>query len=311
MDKICGIYKIISPSGRIYIGQSININFRWEQYKKLQACNKQILLFRSFKKYGVENHVFEILEECKEAILNSRERYWQEYYNVLDFKKGLNCKLTSTKDKKGKHSKKTKQKIGKSNKGKLANKPRPYCALEKHPNARSVVCILSGKIWNCAKTCWLELFKEHFSYAIFKYQLNGKIFNRCNIYYLSEITSKEKINSLLEKYNSEITKRNSIKEKIENEKRRIKMTKEEKQIKMTQKAKEVNLKPVQKFSKNNELLQTYSSIKEASMLNDLQQSNISLCCNGKMKTSGGFIWKFKNAKNSSEGKEEIQGRYIY
>lgn len=62
---------------------------------------------------------------------------------------------------------------------------------------------------------------------------------------------------------------------------------------MTQKAREVNLKSVQKFSKNNELLQTYSSIKEASILNNLQQSNISMCCNGKLKTSGGFIWRFK------------------
>lgn len=247
MNKICGIYKITSPSGRIYIGQSININFRWKQYKKLQACNKQILLFRSFKKYGVDNHIFEIIEECPNNLLNKKERFWQDYYDVLNSVKGLNCKLTSTEDKRGEHSQITKDKIGNSNKGKLANKPRPYCTLEKHPNARSVICILSGKIWNCAKTCWLELFKKDFSYSIFKHQLNNKIFNKCNIYYLSEITSKEKINSLLEKYNSEITKRNSIKEKIENEKRKIKMTKAEKQIKMTQKAREVNLKPVQKF----------------------------------------------------------------
>ena len=47
------------------------------------------------------------------------------------------------------------------------------------------------------------------------------------------------------------------------------------------------------ITKYDELLQTYSSIKEASILNNLQQSNISMCCNGKLKTSGGFIWRFK------------------
>lgn len=101
MNKICGIYKITSPSGRIYIGQSSNINFRWNQYKKLQACNKQILLFRSFKKYGVDNHIFEIIEECPNNLLNKKERFWQDYYDVLNSIKGLNCKLTSTEDKKG------------------------------------------------------------------------------------------------------------------------------------------------------------------------------------------------------------------
>jgi hypothetical protein len=29
-----GIYKIINPNGRIYIGQSTNIEVRWSKYKK-------------------------------------------------------------------------------------------------------------------------------------------------------------------------------------------------------------------------------------------------------------------------------------
>jgi hypothetical protein len=32
-----GIYKIINPNGRIYIGQSTNIEGRWTKYKQL-AC---------------------------------------------------------------------------------------------------------------------------------------------------------------------------------------------------------------------------------------------------------------------------------
>lgn len=63
MNKICGIYKITSPSGRIYIGQSEDINRRFHQYKKLN-CKKQWLLYKSFVKYGVDNHIFEIIVEC-------------------------------------------------------------------------------------------------------------------------------------------------------------------------------------------------------------------------------------------------------
>jgi group I intron endonuclease len=46
-------------------------------------------------KHGVDNHVFEIVEECSPESLNERERYWQDFYNVLG-KEGLNCLLVST-----------------------------------------------------------------------------------------------------------------------------------------------------------------------------------------------------------------------
>jgi group I intron endonuclease len=57
-----GIYKIENPKGSIYIGQSKNVNERISRYKKLQCCKNQLLLYRSFLKYGIENHKFDILE---------------------------------------------------------------------------------------------------------------------------------------------------------------------------------------------------------------------------------------------------------
>lgn len=74
-----GIYKITSPSGKIYIGQSIQVKKRFEQYRYLD-CKKQPKLFNSFKKYGPENHKFEIIEECSVEQLNEREIYWKKYY---------------------------------------------------------------------------------------------------------------------------------------------------------------------------------------------------------------------------------------
>jgi group I intron endonuclease len=113
-----GIYKITSPSGRIYIGQSITIQKRFNSYKRSDKKNEsQIKLFNSFKKYGVENHLFEIIEQCDFNLLNERERYWQDFYNVLDI--GLNCNLTKTNQLKLKFSKETIEKISKS---KIGNK---------------------------------------------------------------------------------------------------------------------------------------------------------------------------------------------
>ena len=107
-----GIYKITSPSGKIYIGQSINILSRWKKYFRLD-CNEQPKILRSLKKYGPENHKFEIIEECIVGNLDEREIFWGNYYNVLN-KNGLNCRLGSGK---GTLSKETKNKMGKAKLG--------------------------------------------------------------------------------------------------------------------------------------------------------------------------------------------------
>ena len=51
-------------------------------------------------------------------------------------------------------------------------------------------------------------------------------------------------------------------------------------------------KPVAMFSKDNTLLQTYNSIKEASEDTGINKVAISNCCRGVKKTSGGFIWRY-------------------
>lgn len=95
MKKI-GIYKITSPKGRIYIGQSTNIVKRFAYYEK-GYCKGQPRLLNSLKKYGYSNHDFSIIEECCVERLNEKERYWQEFYKVLG-KKGLNCLYTTVGD---------------------------------------------------------------------------------------------------------------------------------------------------------------------------------------------------------------------
>lgn len=111
-----GIYKITNPKGKIYIGQSINIEKRFKEYKNIHTTIKQqIKIYNSLKKYGPENHIFETIEECNLEQLNEREIYWGLYHNTL--KEGLNCKLGKGK---GIISQETKDKISKAN-----SKPKP------------------------------------------------------------------------------------------------------------------------------------------------------------------------------------------
>lgn len=111
-----GIYKITSPSGRVYIGQSRCIEKRFLEYKR-HKYKRQTRLNVSIERYGLEAHKFEVIEECKFELLNERERYWQDYYEVLG-RNGLNCCLTNTSKKPFIVSKETKEKISKSRKGK-------------------------------------------------------------------------------------------------------------------------------------------------------------------------------------------------
>jgi len=115
-----GIYKITSPGGKVYVGQSIDIEKRFYHYKILCNCNNQTKLINSFKKYGINSHIFEVLEECEEATLNEKERYYQDLYNVLE--NGLNCRLTTTYTKTGKNSLQSREKCKNSMKGKNKGK---------------------------------------------------------------------------------------------------------------------------------------------------------------------------------------------
>ena len=110
-----GIYKITSPSKKIYIGQSVDIERRFRTYKSL-GCKTQIILYNSLLKYGIDKHKFEILCECNIEELNDKERYYQELYDVIN-NTGLNCRLTTSSDSSGKLSKETRNKMSIARKG--------------------------------------------------------------------------------------------------------------------------------------------------------------------------------------------------
>jgi hypothetical protein len=111
---ICGIYKITSPSNKIYIGKTINLKARQNRYKNLH-CKGQAKLYRSLRKYGWEKHKFEIIEECLQPELDNKEKYYIDLFNTFNSEYGLNLKEGGQG---GKMSDETKKKISESNKGK-------------------------------------------------------------------------------------------------------------------------------------------------------------------------------------------------
>lgn len=110
------IYKLTSPSGRIYIGQTTDLLRRFREYTN-KKCKSQVKLYHSLSKYGFNNHNFDVIDYCHVDILNDRERFYQEYFNATG-KMGLNLKLTHTATRSGKLSKEVRERISTSNVGK-------------------------------------------------------------------------------------------------------------------------------------------------------------------------------------------------
>lgn len=85
------VYKITSPTGRIYVGSTTRLSKRVKNYKN-HNCKDQPKLYASFLKYGFDAHIFEIIEECDDNLLRSKERHHGLLLNVLS-KHNLNCSL--------------------------------------------------------------------------------------------------------------------------------------------------------------------------------------------------------------------------
>lgn len=84
-----GIYKITNIQNQMtYVGQSVNIAERWKQHIKrglgaeTPTRNK---LYPAMAATGLENFIFELIEECDKSLLDEREKYWQNYFNSLTY----------------------------------------------------------------------------------------------------------------------------------------------------------------------------------------------------------------------------------
>lgn len=55
-----------------------------------------------------------------------------------------------------------------------------------------------------------------------------------------------------------------------------------------------NIKKVQQFDLNQNFIAEFNSIKEAAQATGTNYSSLGMVCNGKRRTAGGFIWRFKN-----------------
>lgn len=120
--KICGIYVITNKiNSKRYVGQSKDIEDRWNGHKNLLRKNKHDNrhLQWAWNKYGEENFEFSKLEECEPVrkILKNREQFWMDILEVYNPEKGYNQRPAAENNLGFKHTEEGRKKISKANKG--------------------------------------------------------------------------------------------------------------------------------------------------------------------------------------------------
>ena len=264
-----GIYKITSLTGKVYIGQSTNLEKRKDNYVKLR-CNKQPKLYNSLKKHDWENHIFEIIEECDAKLLNEKEIYWGLYYNVLG-ENGLNCRLG---DANGLCSEETKQKIGLANSG-----PKPN-GFNQKLNRPVLQFNLNG-----------ELIKEYPSMSEAVRILNFKIHEvlrgtaKTTHGYIFKYKDEWDGNLPTIKPHGTLGKQQPFKGRISPTKGKS-INKNPK----TEEFKNILSKPVLQLDLEGNIINEFKSQTEVKQLLNIDPQNV---LRGKTKTAGGYKWKYK------------------
>ena len=90
-----GIYSILNNNtGKIYIGQSKDINRRFNDHKRelVKNIHSNHYLQSSWNKYGESTFSFNVLEYCPISCLNESEVWWIDFFESMDRTKGFNLK---------------------------------------------------------------------------------------------------------------------------------------------------------------------------------------------------------------------------
>jgi len=296
-----GIYKITSPSGRNYIGQSVNIERRWYQYKKHAHKNKQPFLCRSFDKYGVDNHDFEIIETIDKEISNEELIKWldeRELFYSIKFNSmapiGLNLRIGKGS---GRLSKIANEKNRLSHLGEKNHMYGKHVSEETRQKQRG----RTGE-----KSYWFKREKS---------ELHKKKISDFRSNYKAPNWVREKIsdahkgskNSMYGLHHSEETKR-KISEKGKGRKHteeaKLKMSLSRKGKKLSEsiranmrgKPRKATLVAVDQFSLDGTFIKTFKSISDGARAVGKKRINVSHACTNRQKTAGGYIWKYHNQK---------------
>lgn len=279
-----GIYKITDKTnGKIYIGQSCNIEKRLQDHKYHATCASTPAHYidRAIKKRGVDSFDYEVIEECNIEDLNEREIYWIKYFDSSNSEKGYNLSLGG----KGvyKHSR---DEI--NNLWNLGLSEKEISEKLGIP-ATTLSTILTSEL-NIDKAGIRSRSSKLLQKKIEKYSLDGE--------YIQTYDSAKEAASSCNKKDTRNIRGVCVQEdgyksaygylwKYEEDSRPI-----EEWVKRRKYQQGARIRPISQYTQDFRLIATYTCSKEASEKTGIRSSNILASCKGNQWTAGGYIWRY-------------------
>lgn len=162
----CGIYIIKNiKNGKLYIGQSHNISWRWAAHKsalRFGRCpNKH--LQSAWHMYGESAFVFSILELCAVEELDNREEYWIKHFDTTN--QGYNIRSGGNSSRGWKMSDDGRRHISESLKGKkkpewvrkcISDRQKRYYKDHIPSTSKQIVCLNTGEVFTNASVAHVK-----------------------------------------------------------------------------------------------------------------------------------------------------------
>ena len=264
------VYMHTTPSGKRYIGiTGQNVYKRWQRgggYLNNDYFTKAI------KKYGWDNIISKVLYKNLSLVkAEEKEKELIKYYKSNNRNYGYN--IANGGNGNGKHSEETKRKIGLAHVGNTwgaltAGKPRKKLT-EEQRKKRSIA--QTGRKLTPEWKANIRAAKQN----------------------ISKETRKKLSEALKERPspNKGVPMSEEQKKKI-GDANRGRVFSEEVKLKFREAS--TNKKVVIQYDLNMNKIAEYESTMDAQRTLGIANSNISACCRGKLKTSGGFIWRYKD-----------------
>lgn len=286
-----GIYLITNMvNGKYYVGQSIDIESRWQQHRtgcyNPNSSSYKTYFYQAIRKYGINNFSFSVIEECDEKELDEREIYWIALlnsnqrdigYNITDGGDGVKGywdKPVYQYDLNGifiteyKSASEAKRQTG------ITTIVTCCCGITKSGG---------GYLWSYVKYDKLPKYTTNYPKTeVHQYGLNGEYIQSFSSIKEASITTGVCLTSITLCVQNDTQIRAGdymwTKVKVPN----LTPYKRNGRKKL----------PVLQMDFNNNIIAYYESINEASRATGVNAGHISRCCRGGAKSSGGYCWKY-------------------
>jgi group I intron endonuclease len=256
-----GIYIIKNKiNNKVYVGQSKMLGKRYygHLYRIKRSEHHNEILQRAFEKYGFDNFIYEVIEEVlDDKILNKREKYWIDFYGGINSDNVYNLKDPLLNE----YSDYVKNKLSKNNSG--VNNPNYGNKWTKE---------MKDKASNNKKgKTWEEMYGEIKSIKM-KEKASKSQSGRKHSEKTKEKIRQQNIGEKNPAYGNghrQCGEKNPMYGKLS-----------------------VQRRPVLQFDKKGNFIKEYNFLSEVKK-DGFHIGNVASAAIGRLKTTGGFIWKYK------------------